>query len=155
MTGDLPFVMRPAVPDDAPAIAAIVSAAYAKWVPVIGRKPLPMQVDYAKAVLEHDFDVVSGDGRLVGLIETMPRADHLWIENLAVHPEAQGQGIGRLLLARAEEKAKELGTFDLRLLTNGAFTANIALYLKYGYALDKQEEFMNGTTVYMSKKLTR
>ncbi len=147
--------LRPAVPPDAAAIAAIVDAAYAKWVPVIGRKPLPMQADYRQAVLEHQFDLATDQGRIVGLLETMPRADHLWIENVAVHPDAQGLGIGRLLLQHAEEKARGLGCPEIRLLTNGAFAANVALYRKYNYAVDREEEFMNGKTVYMSKKLIR
>ncbi|WP_374310351.1 GNAT family N-acetyltransferase [Dongia sp.] len=150
-----PIKLRPAIAQEAAAIAAIVDAAYAKWVPVIGRKPLPMQTDYAKAVLEHHFDVASEDGRIVGLIETMLRDDHLWIENVAVMPEAQGRGIGRLLLDHAEEKALALGRSELRLLTNGAFADNVALYRKRGYAVDREEEFMKGTTIYMSKKLLR
>ncbi|WP_374653297.1 GNAT family N-acetyltransferase [Dongia sp.] len=155
MNSDTSIELRPAVPEEASAIAAIVNAAYAKWVPVIGRKPLPMQADYRLALLEHQFDVATENGRVVGLIETMPREDHLWIENVAVIPEAQGRGIGRLLLVHAERKSAAAGCRELRLLTNGAFAANVSLYLKLGYAVDREEEFMNGTTIYMSKKLAR
>lgn len=37
--------MRTALPEDAIAIRALVRAAYARWVPVIGREPRPMQAD--------------------------------------------------------------------------------------------------------------
>ncbi|WP_436248974.1 GNAT family N-acetyltransferase [Mesorhizobium amorphae] len=96
-------------------------AAYARWVPVIGREPLPMRADYDKAVREHQFDLAIEKGAIVGLIETMRHDDHLWIENVAVAPEAQGRGIGRLLLDSAERRAVEAGCQELRLLTNGAF----------------------------------
>ena len=144
---------RSAAPADAAAIKAIVRAAYAKWVPVIGREPLPMRADYDKAVREHQFELAIEDGRIVGLIETIAHDDHIWIENVAVTPEAQGRGIGRQLLDSAERTAVEAGLRELRLLTNGAFKANVSLYKRQGYAVDREEPFMNGTTVYMSKRL--
>ena len=144
---------RSAAPADAAAIEAIVRVAYAKWVPVIGREPLPMRADYDKAVREHQFELAIEDGRIVGLIETIAHDDHIWIENVAVTPEAQGRGIGRQLLDSAERTAVEAGLRELRLLTNGAFKANVSLYKRQGYAVDREEPFMNGTTVYMSKRL--
>ncbi|RUW63422.1 GNAT family N-acetyltransferase [Mesorhizobium sp. M7A.F.Ca.US.008.03.1.1] len=153
MSNNSSIRLRPAAPTDAAAIRDTVRAAYAKWVPVIGREPLPMRADYDKALLEHQFDVAVEDGRIVGMIETMLANDHLWIENVCVAPHAQGRGIGRLLLERAERKTIEAGRAELRLLTNGAFEANVSLYKKNGYTIDRQEPFMNGVTVYMSKRL--
>ena len=144
---------RPAETADAATIRNIVRAAYAKWVPVIGREPLPMRADYDKAVAEHPLVLAVEDGRIVGMIETTLADDHLWIENVCVAPEAQGRGIGRLLLERAEIKAREAGRNELRLLTNGAFEANVSLYKRHGYTIDREEPFMNGVTVYMSKRL--
>ncbi|TPK83021.1 GNAT family N-acetyltransferase [Mesorhizobium sp. B2-4-17] len=144
---------RPAEPADAATIRDIVRAAYAKWVPVIGREPLPMRADYVEAVGEHPFDLAVEEDRIIGMIETMLADDHLWIENVCVWPQAQGRGIGGLLLQRAEQKALEADRPELRLLTNGAFEANVSLYKRHGYAIDREEPFMNGTTVYMSKRL--
>lgn len=153
MTNNSSIRLRPAVPADAAAIRDIVRAAYAKWVPVIGREPLPMRADYDKAVAEHPFDLAVEDDRIVGLIETVLAEDHLWIENVCVAPDAQGRGIGRLLLELAERKAIGAGRAELRLLTNGAFEANVSLYKRQGYVIDREEPFMNGMTVRMSKKL--
>ena len=147
--------IRRAVAADADAVRALTRAAYAKWVPVIGREPLPMRADYDKAVAEHPFELAVADGRIVGMIETMLADDHLWIENVCVAPQAQGRGIGRLLLERAEQRALEAGRPELRLLTNGAFEANVLLYKKHGYTIDREEPFMGGMTVYMSKRSTR
>ncbi|MET2827095.1 GNAT family N-acetyltransferase [Mesorhizobium shangrilense] len=145
--------LRLAEPADAAAIRDIVRAAYAKWVPVIGREPLPMRADYDKALREHQFDLAVEGDRIIGMIETMLAGDHLWIENVCVIPQAQGRGIGRHLLEQAERKAIEAGRHEIRLLTNGAFEANVSLYKRYGYAIDREEPFMNGVTVYMSKRL--
>ncbi|ESZ28481.1 GNAT family N-acetyltransferase [Mesorhizobium sp. L2C084A000] len=153
MTTNSSIRLRPAEPADATAIRDIVRAAYVKWVPVIGREPLPMRADYDKAVAEHPFDLAVEDGGIVGMIETILAADHLWIENVCVAPDAQGRGIGRLLLELAERKAIEAGRAELRLLTNGAFEANVSLYKRQGYVIDREEPFMGGMTVYMSKRL--
>ena len=57
------------------------------------------------------------------------------------------------MLERAERQAIEAERRELRLLTNGAFEANVSLYKRCGYIVDREEPFMNGVTVYMSKRL--
>ena len=145
--------MRTALPDDAPAVRALVRAAYAKWVPIIGREPRPMQADYDAAIRDHRFDLVEETGQLIALIETEARPDHFWIENIAVLPEAQGRGLGRRLLAHAEVLARAAGFTELRLLTNGRMTSNRALYRSVGYIETAGEPFMESSVVYMSKRL--
>jgi GNAT superfamily N-acetyltransferase len=145
--------IKPATPADVQIIRDIVRAAYAKWVPIIGREPLPMRADYDHALRHHAIDLLQRDSDVLALIETIPNPDHLFIENLAVAPPHQGQGLGRHLLAHAEQKARTAGLPEIRLLTNAAFAANVHLYQRGGYRIDRQEPFMGGTTVYMSKKL--
>lgn len=87
MTTSAPDVaIRPAVAADAARIRALTRAAYAKWVVLIGREPLPMQADYERALREHAIDLLIVGGALAGLIETIVHPDHLWIENVAVAP---------------------------------------------------------------------
>lgn len=148
---DAPF--RTATLADAPAIRRLVRAAYAKWVPVIGREPLPMLVDYEEAVEASHIALHEAAGRLLGLIQVMQRQDHLWIENVAVAPEAQGQGIGRRLLAHAEVLALAAGLPELRLLTNEAFAANVALYQRLGFTITRREPFLAGTTLHLTRQL--
>lgn len=146
---------RAAKPEDAGMIREVVRSAYAKWIPMIGREPRPMNADYEQAVREHQIELIYVGSKMAGLIETMLRDDHLWIENVAVEPGHQGKGLGRQLLARAERRAVEAGRAEIRLLTNAAFEANVALYEKTGYRITAREPFMGGTTLYMSKKLDR
>jgi GNAT superfamily N-acetyltransferase len=145
--------IRPAVPADAEVIGSLTRAAYAKWVALIGREPLPMQADYERAVAEHTIDLLFVDRALAGLVETILRPDHLWIENLAVAPERQGRGFGRILLDQAERRAIQSGRFEIRLQTNQAFAANVALYAKLAYAIDRTEPFRGGMLVHMSKRI--
>ena len=152
MPSDPIFAFRPAVPSDAAMVREITRAAYAKWVPVVGREPMPMRADYERAIAEHRIEILTVDGAVVGLIEMMIRPDHLWIENVVVTPARQGQGFGRRLMDRAENIAAGARLSGIRLLTNGAFDANIAMYKALGYRIDREEPFREGgTTVYMSK----
>jgi ribosomal protein S18 acetylase RimI-like enzyme len=145
--------LRRAVPADAVAVQELTRKAYAKWIPVIGREPMPMKADYSAALREHLVDLLYVEGRLAALIETIPQADHLLIENVAVLPALQGRGFGRRHIAHAEALAVSLRLPEMRLYTNKDFATNIRLYLGLGYRVDREEPFMGGTTVYMSKPL--
>ncbi|GBQ85916.1 hypothetical protein AA13595_1761 [Gluconacetobacter johannae DSM 13595] len=146
-------VLRRALPSDAAAIRDLTHAAYAKWVPVIGRAPKPMTADYHARARDHIIDLLHAEGRLAALIEMVPQTDHLLIENVAVLPAFQGRGYGRRLLAHAEAVAATRGLGEVRLYTNRLFAENIALYARLGYRVDREEPFMGGFTVYMSKPL--
>jgi len=148
-----PITLRPADGSDAEAVRDLVRAAYAKWIPVIGREPKPMGADYGKAIDEHDVLLACSGTTLAGIIETMLRADHLWIENIAVLPVLQGRGIGRMLLDAAEHRARRAGLPEVRLLTNAAFSDNVALYRRRGFEVTKEEPFMGGTTLYFTRHL--
>ncbi|GHO96635.1 N-acetyltransferase GCN5 [Reticulibacter mediterranei] len=143
--------LRPSTVEDASAIRSLIREAYSKWVPVIGREPLPMTADYEEAVKKHRIDLLYLDGKLVALIEMLPKADHLLIENVAVSPVFQGRGLGRKLLTHAEQVAASLGLSVIKLYTNKLFTENLRLYQKLGYAVDQEEEFRGGFVVHMSK----
>jgi ADP-ribosyl-[dinitrogen reductase] hydrolase len=146
--------IKRAASQDAEAVRRLVREAYAQWVPVIGREPMPMKADYERAVRDHEIDLLYADGDLVALIEVIANADHLFIENIAVLPHRQGQGLGRHLLSHAEEKARKSNLRELRLLTNQAFATNIRLYESVGFRVDRTEPFPGGgTTVYMSKPI--
>jgi len=145
--------MRQAGPADVPAIRALTHEAYAKWVPIIGREPVPMTIDYAEVVQKHRIDLVHMDGALVALLETVPKPDHLLIESVAVRPSFQGRGLGRQLMAQAERIAASLGLGEIRLYANKLFAENVALYLRLGYRVDREEEFKGGLLVHMSKQI--
>ena len=145
--------LRTAAPADAAAIRDLTRAAYAKWVPVIGREPKPMGADYEAAVREHRFDLLHVAGELAALIETVDEGDQLLIENVAVSPGHQGQGLGRRLLAHAEGLAVAKGYARIRLYTNQRFEENIALYRRLGYRIDREEPVSAGVVTHMSKDL--
>ena len=145
--------VRQAMATDAAAIRELTRAAYAKWVPLIGREPKPMTADYEAAVARHRFDLLYIEDTLAALIETIRGTDHLLVENVAVSPSFQGRGLGRKLMEHAEMLARELGFGKIRLYTNQRFAGNIALYLKLGYRIDREEVVPVGVVTHMSKQL--
>ncbi len=113
-----------------------------------------MTADYDLAVRDHIVDMLTLDGELAALIEMRPEVDHLLIINVAVLPARQGKGYGRALLVHAEERARALGLKVVRLYTNGSFAANVKLYKRMGYQVDREEIHPQlGTAVHMSKRL--
>jgi molybdopterin-guanine dinucleotide biosynthesis adapter protein len=140
---------------DADAVRQLTRGVYAKWVPIIGREPMPMKADYEKAVSDHWVDLLERDGKLVGLIEMIPKSDHLHIENIAVAEIFQAQGIGRVLMDRAFTLAKAARLQEVRLLTNKAFESNIQMYDHFGFENYAETAFPDGgTTVYFRKPVS-
>ncbi len=146
-----PPELRRATDADARTIHDLVHAAYAGYIPRLGRKPAPMLTDQVTAIRTHEVWVLTDGQRIVGVIELIPRDDHLWIDNVAIEPERQGSGLGRRLLLHAEDRARALGVGEIRLATNERFVANIAMYERIGY-VETQREPAGGTNVVHFRK---
>jgi GNAT superfamily N-acetyltransferase len=104
--------MRLATPADLPVIRDIVTAAYTRYLDRMDRPPAPMLADYA-AEVESGRLWVAGDP-VTGLVELIENAGSLHIANVAVHPAAQGTGLGRRLMEFAEEQARHRGRLPPR-----------------------------------------
>ena len=146
--------LRLATKGDVLAIRALTRAAYAKWVPVIGREPVPMTADYTLAIRIHRFDLLEAEKGLIALVETIARPDHIWVENLAISPEHHGRGLGRMMLGEVERIARSLGQPEIRLLTNREFEGNVEFYERAGFTVEREEPFRGCTTAYLAKSLT-
>jgi GNAT superfamily N-acetyltransferase len=145
--------LRRATAADAPAITELVAAAYRHYEPLLGRTPMPMLVHYATRCARTKIWVLELDVRLVGVIELQPRADHVWVENVAVAPRWQGRGFGRLLLRHAEVEAARHGLREIGLLTNERYADNIAMYTRYGYRETHRVPHLGTDLVFFRKQL--
>jgi ribosomal protein S18 acetylase RimI-like enzyme len=147
------LTVRKAAPPDVGRIRAIVTAAYAKYLPRIGRPPGPLTTDYAAAVTRGEVWVAARDDVVTGLLVLRVMPDHLLLENVAVDPTAQRTGVGTRLLEQAEEQAAQAGLTEIRLYTNAAMTENLAYYPRHGYTETHRDEQDGFQRVYFSKQL--
>ncbi|MFH8765928.1 GNAT family N-acetyltransferase [Streptomyces althioticus] len=130
--------IRPAVAADVPEARAVVDVAFRPYVARIGVVPVPMEADHAANVAAGRVFVAEladdgGTARVAGLVVLEPRADHLYLDTVAVLPDAQGAGLGRLLLEFAEARARALGLPEIRLFTNAMMWENQKIYPRLGY----------------------
>lgn len=146
-------IIRRATADDVPTIAAITDAAYATYVPLLGRKPQPMTADYNQIVADQPVWLLCLDDQPAGVLVLMKEPEHLLIYNVAVSPSYQKQGFGRQLLDWAEQEARREGYALIRLYTNALMTGNIALYQRLGYVETGREPYLGSTLVHMEKRL--
>ncbi len=124
-------LIRPADAADLPAVERIVRAAYAMYIARIGKPPGPMLDDYAALVRAHCVWVAGTP--VAGLVVLLAEPDHLLLDNVAVDPAAQGQGLGRALITFAADEARRRGYREMRLYTHQTMTENIALYARTGW----------------------
>ena len=147
------FIIRKAFLDDVESITALTDDAYTKYIPLIGRKPQPMTADYSKMVVENSIWLLVIENHVVGVLVLIYEPKNILIYSVAIHPEYQKQGLGRRLLAWAEQQAVQDGYKSIRLYTNERFEDNILLYRHLGYQETSREPFLNSTLVHMAKDL--
>jgi len=147
------IAIRAARPADVARIAAIVDRAYEIYIARIGKKLGPMLDDYAARVAEDAVWVAEQDGTVQGILVLLPEPDHILLDNIAVAPEAHGQGVGRALVAFAEDEARRRGFAEIRLYTHEKMTENIAMYPRLGYAETHRAQQAGYDRVFFRKKL--
>jgi GNAT superfamily N-acetyltransferase len=140
--------IRPARKSDAAALVGCIDAAYAQYV---GRvDDLPAVSDgIAEDIENHRVWVAEQAGSVVGGLILIPHETFAVLVNVAVDPSHNGLGLGRGLMARAEQECRALGLGELRLSTHVAMPENVRLYEHLGW----QESDRSGNKVHMTKVL--
>lgn len=135
------MTIRLAILGDLERVKACAHEAYALYVPRIGRDPAPMVADFRAQIEAGQVYVIEVGGDVAGFIVLYQRRDHLHVENVAVFPARQGQGLGRALLSFAEDEARRRDLPTIELYTNVKMTENLDLYEWLGYVeIDRREE---------------
>jgi ribosomal protein S18 acetylase RimI-like enzyme len=119
--------------DDVARIREIARAAYARYVPRIGREPAPMVADYDADARAGRIVVVDVERIVIGYLVAWPESDAYFIENIGIEPQLQGKGWGRRLMDHASTEAAHHRLPALRLYTNAAMTENISMYAHFGF----------------------
>jgi ribosomal protein S18 acetylase RimI-like enzyme len=147
-------MIRPASTADRSVVESIVNEAYAIYTDRIGKPPGPMLDDYGALIDAGGVHVLEADdGRIVAIIVLLDKADHLLLDNIAVRRACQGQGLGRKLIAFAENEARRRGFAEIRLYTHVTMVENIALYTRLGFAETGRGDDGGFERVFMAKHL--
>lgn len=133
MDDHLEPAVRAATAADVAAVRAVTDAAYHPYIARIGVVPQPMEADHMADIAAGRV-YVTGEP-VAGLVVVSAFPDHLFLDSIAVHPDAHGQGVGRRLLHFVEAHARALGLPEIRLHTNALMWENQAIYPRYGYEL--------------------
>jgi ribosomal protein S18 acetylase RimI-like enzyme len=145
--------IRPAIAVDVPAIAEIVDQAYRHYIARIGKPPGPMLDDYAARVSEGVVWVLEQGAEIAAIIVLLPAPNYLLLDNIAVSPTRQGSGLGRRLLAFAEDEALRRGYCEIRLYTHQTMVENQRLYASIGYEETGRASEAGYNRVFMRKQL--
>lgn len=143
--------IRLAIQEDVPSIENIVRDAYEVYVPRIGQKPAPMSDDYGALLFAGQVFVAEEGEQILGIIVLKNGLKTLLLENVAVHPKAQGQGCGGSLIRFAEEEARRRCFKSISLYTNEAMTENIAYYKRLGFVETHRKNDCGYKRVFMEK----
>ncbi len=124
-----PATLRPARPDEITELQAVDSAAFAPpW--------RATAADLTSLLVMSSHAVVGEmDGRVLGYAVSDVRGEFGALARLAVHPAAQGQGLGRQLLTDALRFCRRSGARSVSLNTNESNQAAQRLYAQLGFRL--------------------
>lgn len=144
-----PFSIRNALPEDAADIKEIAEAAYAKYIPRMGKRPAPMDAEFARHIASDTVFIAETD-RISGYAIIAEEKDGFWLDNIAVHPAMSGHGLGSALISRVETHLSKV-VDRYRLYTNVAMTENQAWYEKLGFVETHRSDASGFERIYYVK----
>lgn len=148
-------MIRQATAADEAKIKDCAEQAYARYIPLIGRKPAPMLADFRAQIAAGHIHVAVDDGGVFqGFVVFYPEERHMLLENVAVLPDAAGQGIGKALIRFCEDEARRRGLSAVRLYTNEKMIDNLSIYPRLGYAEVARRSEHGFDRVFFEKHLT-
>ena len=137
------YTIRQAEPEDQEALVDCVQAAYTKYIERIGKRSAPLLADYKALIAQRVVYVLAAQEGVRGVLVMMPQDGGMFVENVAIDPLFQGQGLGRALMAFAEQQARKAQLGEIRLYTNEVMTENLLLYQQLGFE-EEGRQVQNG-----------
>lgn len=148
-------MIRLANASDEPDIRNCAEQAYARYLPVIGRKPAPMIADFTTQIAAGVVYVATDDQTgFQGFIVFYVKDGYCLLENVAVLPGAAGRGVGKTLISFCEDAARRRSVNAVHLYANAKMTDNLSIYSRLGCVkvAERTEDGFN--RVYFEKILT-
>lgn len=159
MTGrdatDDDVVIAPIRVGDAGEVLTLQRAAFVSEAQIYGSADMPPLTQTLEQVEEELREALGWTarlgGRLVGALRARRDGDLLMIGRIAIAPDVQGEGIGRMLLEAAETRSE---CAEAELFTGSLSEANLRLYRRCGYRETERVPQGDGTEqVFLRKRL--
>lgn len=145
--------IRQAQVADCRAVVACVRAAYAKYLALMDKEPAPLHADYAALIAQGAVSVATDEGAVWGVLVMMLEGRSMFVENIAVDPRFQGQGLERMLMAFVERRARAEGVNEVRLYTNELMAENLRFYHQLGFEEEERRDHDGYRRVFLRKIL--
>ena len=135
-------------------LAALMERAYAVYLPLLDRRPAPMDDDYAaRQAAGQLFAAAMGPAPAGALVLVDEPGGVLLLDSIAVDPAWQGTGIGRAMLRWVDDEAARRGCAAVRLYTNEKMVRNVSLYERAGFRETHRLEDGGRRRVFMAKRI--
>jgi ribosomal protein S18 acetylase RimI-like enzyme len=92
-----------------------------------------MVADFAAEIAADHVVVIETGGVVDGYTIAWPEIDAYFIDNIAVDPTRQGEGLGRKLIDHAVAETRHFHLPAIQLYTNEAMTENLSMYAHFGF----------------------
>ena len=126
------FTLRRALARDSEKLVDCIDAAYSIYSSTIDNLPA-VSDGIDQAITQNLVWVAEVGSRIAGGMVVVPQKDFLLLENIAVHPDCSGMGLGRALITQAEQICLNLGLRQIRLSTHEKMPENVAIYTHLGF----------------------
>ncbi|MEM9778795.1 MAG: GNAT family N-acetyltransferase [Pseudomonadota bacterium] len=109
-----------------------------------------MDADYKQLILERKTWLLT-DPKVDAFCVFYPMGRLMHLETVAVHPQAQGRGLGTGLVTACEAAAQAAGLIGVALYTNAKMEQNLRLYPRLGYQETDRRREAGFERVYFAK----
>lgn len=144
------IILREALPADAEPLADCIDSAYETYKDEILDLP-DVSAGLSLAIREKTVWVAEKENIIVGGMILDRVDDYLVLENVAVHPNASGSGVGKALIDKAETECRRIGLREIRLSTHKAMSENVGLYEYLGWSVFR----IDGNKVHMTRQVSQ
>lgn len=145
-------MIRRAEISDVQSIKRIADNAYRLYVARLGRKPAPMVADFANHIL-NDWVIVFEQAVVLGYAVLLVDGQSALLDNIAVDPSTQQQGVGKALINHVEQHLLKLNHQHYDLYTNLVMVENLRWYQKLGFIETRRIEEKGFKRIYLRKQL--
>lgn len=140
------IVIEPATPDDVPDLVALLHVLFSqeaefqpeaalqrRGIELLLSQPMTGRIFVAREMDLQGSNAVVGMINLLFTVSTALGAPVCWLEDMVVHPDARGAGIGGRLIEHAITFAREQQYRRITLMTDGNNARARAFYLRHGF----------------------